>query len=805
MKKLIFLLALLSPHVQAQICEDNSKLGSLSEIADKKCFNDEVSPDDIDLMAGTKSELKTLCKNCQNIPLTKLFENKDAIDDTRPIYGKTVLNEFQKELSFLTIDLMRVRSSFSMNIPTDQVATSCDIKKHLAKPSCLPKEKFKELILPIQNSLATELADLIGANSKPSDGLFIKRTNSCGVEDSDALFAHMRYAETLLTPEFISQLKGLNLKKGKSLKEEIQGKTLPESFSHSLDQLSNHPIFKSLLDDTTSLNNFIKDASAVKASKNIEEDSFKIVDILFQDHGAKAFAKKTSSRCENLFKSTSTALEEIYCGKDSVAADDLVSMQAISGSSFKNMQSKKAENELSIHCAILNSNEDKKFKSFDGFLNSIHNRASSNLIKAPLKEFKEIAYTDMFQNIAENICSAQKSAPPCSSNSKSQQCVLLKFYSDSKTNKNYQDMAKKSDDSINKVLQSLVGDGLPQKDGKVDTVAVALLKDERILPGGSTQPAPKKATASEFHRTVRSSGGGSSIANVTPPTTTQTPQLIPGEKTANSNSGTSTSFSNSEDESSESSSSKSSRKSSGSTPSESKFSALSDKEQQELMDRLKNMKSSSKKGKSKPQESDEEDDGNFIGENNLPSSNGSYSASADGITDIDNTRVVNPKINDARFAGKKAVLDPTKKVSSANAALLDANNNRSPASSSGNLTAPKVEISKPSKDENEIKIQVDEKELSRVNEFKDKLKVLLAAHSQELSVVEVGEKIVVKLNNYEIDVVYNKDKGFYEAVPKNKDVPKDYLNTISYYFNVTLKDGKGKRNVLVDAFKNPKK
>lgn len=804
MKITLIALVLVSLSANAEICDENSKLGALAEFAGAKCFNDEVSPQDIEAFGASKTELKGICNGCRDVPLEKIMENKDAQAETKSAYGKTILNEFQKELSLLSIDLMRVRSSYNMDFSAKSVAKSCNTNKNLETPKCLKGPQlaeFNKQVNSIKNSLATELADMISGNTNPQAGLFTKRTNSCQVSDPDALFAHMRFTETLLTPELIKSLQSLNLKDGVTFDEAVGDKT-PSQIKSTISQLSLHPVFKSLLDDTTSLNKFIKEALKIKTTGQADQDSQALAELIFHESNAKKFGKHTEERCKRIFAETSKHLETVYCGKGKpVVADDLVSMQAVSDATFKSLSDKKAENELKIHCSILNSKNEGEFTSLSEMFNDIHGKSKNNLMSAPLNNFREDAYTKMFQGVAEKICSAQKEKD-CEATSLSESCRLLKFYKESKTNKHYQQMASQSDDNINQILQSLVGDGLPQRDGKVDQLAVTLLQRERIIPGGSKEPAPKKATASEFHKAVRSSSPGSSPAKQAASATPQNPQFKSAEHTANPVQDSSTSsFSQDPAASPETQKTRANPAFSAATPGNAKFSALSDKEQQDLLNRLK--KSSGKRTKSQVP-GPEDDDGNFVGENTLPPSNGSFNASADGVTPIDNTRVANPKIIDERFSGKKAVLDPVRKVSSTNTALLDANSNRSPASISGTVTSPKVEVSK-SKDANEIKIQVDEKELSRVNEFKDKLKVLLAAHGQELSVVEVGEKIVVRLNNYEIDVVFNKDKGFYEAVSLNKDVPKDYLNTISYYFNVTLKDGKGKREALVKTIQNSKR
>jgi hypothetical protein len=81
------------------------------------------------------------------------------------------------------------------------------------------------------------------------------------------------------------------------------------------------------------------------------------------------------------------------------------------------------------------------------------------------------------------------------------------------------------------------------------------------------------------------------------------------------------------------------------------------------------------------------------------------------------------------------------------------------------------------------------------------LKDLLKSHSEEIIKLKEGEKLIIMINNHEILLTYNSETKNYEAKSKDKSLPVDYLNTISHYFNVTLKEGPGKREALLKTFK----
>jgi molecular chaperone DnaK (HSP70) len=170
-----------------------------------------------------------------------------------------------------------------------------------------------------------------------------------------------------------------------------------------------------------------------------------------------------------------------------------------------------------------------------------------------------------------------------------------------------------------------------------------------------------------------------------------------------------------------------------------------------------------------------------------------------------NTRLVQNSIPNALSPSRNqtAELTPEKKSKSnesLNKALLNANINREPASATSDM-APSFMISKTKEGLNEIDIKVAEDEIKKINSFKETLKDLLSAHGQELAVVEQGEKVIIKLNNFEIVVSYNKELKIYEASSKNSSLPSDYLKTITNYFNANLKPMPGKRDALIKTFK----
>lgn len=229
------------------------------------------------------------------------------------------------------------------------------------------------------------------------------------------------------------------------------------------------------------------------------------------------------------------------------------------------------------------------------------------------------------------------------------------------------------------------------------------------------------------------------------------------------------------------------------------FSNLSDEEQRKLVSYL---------GKKKAQ-----DQQNKNAESNKNKASGEPTSTEESILKNDTamaesapatSRTEAPVLSSSLPNHSSASISKTKSFSIPkqdlmNKALVDANNFK---------TLPNLErptdsflLTKGKEGKNEIQINVGEDELVKVQDFKKKLEDLLAFHGDELSFVKDGERLVVKLNNFHIDVLFNKHLNSYEASCRDQTIPKEYLKTISHYFNVKLKEVVGKRKDIVNNLK----
>jgi hypothetical protein len=782
---LIFLL-FISFNTFALVCDD---AGTLSTLDGRVCLTDELSKEELESLVARKDEILTFCQGCKSPLLETILKDKDASHENKSSYSGAILDEFQKELSFLSIDLMKIRNSYRLNFDPSKAIKSCDFNKNLKKPRCLKgieADKFDMRISSIKSSLANELVNVLSDGSEKKDGLFDRpEVTACGLNDKDVSNANIRYSESLLSPEFISSLKSFNIPSKTSfkdfLKENLGKKSnLSPEMKKKLQGLkkqtvvlNQNPLFEVLLNDTTKLNLFLKEIGP-------NDDNSRIVETLYSEKFTNMLGESFSSRCDDVFKKTTKHLDDLLCKNVPYIADELQSMQAVSGTSFKEMTDKEAENEIKTHCAYLNAKRPNAV-SFISIREDMVGLNHNNLSDLPLKQFKQEAFKKMFANQQENICNAKADKSICEKDPESENCKMLHFYELGKTDKHYKQMAQASGENINLILRSLVGSGLPTKDGKVDTKAVVLLQSEGILPGGDSSTRPQQQDAGTFFKTVNSGNNGT---NATPIPQTKTTQNSATQFKPTT--GTTAAVDESSDEDPTSTSkSTTSNNLEDIKKTDKKFSALSDEEQKNILNRLKPKRKAGKsdiKGFSPDAQKDSDP---FFANSAEETSAGSFNTRGPASTST-NTAIVPTAQNTSGFkSGNYAKIDPTvvRKDGQYNKALEQANtNDRSPASNPVEET--KFALTKNESGLNEIEIKVADESIleKKTPELEKKIQEYLEKSGQSLTGAKKGEAFIVKLGKYKIKVAIN-DYGAYVATcAKGESIHPEYLAFLSRYF-----------------------
>lgn len=791
MKNLLIITLIISASVSAEDCPSNQVISGqgIIDFAEAKCLTSEIGKEVIAEKLIKSKSTKKFCKTCNNHLLKMSLKAPEEIAKTQNLYADATMGELQKELAQITVDLMKMRSSFNTGIDSAQALKSCNFK-NVEIPTCLRgKEKtqaFKEFESKknaMKNIMATELANMLTKTPNMEEGLF-KRTsvNSCHLKDNDIFFAKMRDEESLLTPEFIQQLKKINIKKDKSIFNSIEvaldsGVIKHENFRSTYSYLSQHPLFHAMLNSQEHFQSFLESLSNAETNETLIEK-------LYASDAAKNFGKSIADRCSESMIKTTAIMEKVYCETQKpFIADDSQTMGLLNQESFHSMRDEQLESNLQRHCALLNNqteNDKSEYTSFKEVL-KINENNDPALFTLPLKQFKTDAYSKTIANTGEQICRAKIDKSICINNRDVQACRMLQYLEQTNKKTPYQDLAQSHDLKINEILRGFIGDGLPQTNGKVDQVAVKLLQVEGILPGEKTkQENSSVRDVGSFHKMVADTNNTRSNPVSVPPRfaspTSETPVSEINELPTQS-----------------ASISPSNRMASVPNHGNSTFSHLSESEQKKVLSYLKdhkNLKMNSPKGFDDIQKFD---------------SNVRF-ADAATPTNSESGPVHNLMGNFSNVPTSSSALGQTKLErantnSEANKKEITENNMKAGPSNESRSDSPSLNISKTQEGLNEIKISVSEDELKKTFQFKGKLKELLATRRKDLSLIEQKDKIIIKLNEHEIVVKYNKILNQYEVSSKDQSIPQDYISTISHYFNYTMKEGPGKRETLINILK----
>ena len=766
MTKILLLISLIfSFHSVAEVCEDD-------KLSEKNCIPEDVDFRDIGNSLKSVKKAKDLCGDCKNLVVEKIMtspEGKRERDlEHRALLGKATLDEFQKELSFISLDLMSIRSSFALDFDPKDSIKSCDFQKNLKKPSCLSKEQeaaFNQQATEIKRSLATELANILSPTPDMKSGLLARTPNDCSFKDSDSLSARMRFSEFSMTPEFIGKLKDLNIPSSSSMEQFLKENKVPEELARSIKDLTLHPLMKNLFSDTNKLNQFLGEFSFNSKTHTLKETNDEIIEKLYGKKYAKDFGESIKNRCKDVFEKTNKYLDQIYCqASPSYVASDAVSMEAVNGHKFKAGSQKEVEKSLKQLCSHLN-NSGPDALNFKVIRADICTSGPETLINNPLKEFKTEAYKSYFWNSQDAMCAAKKQGE-CTEASIDPGCKMLNYLNLAKSSPEYQRMAQTSGENINLILRSMVGNGVPYKGGKVDEEALVLLKQEGILEGGPKPTGPRQANAESFHKAVKNSEGEAKVAAPEVSAPKSFPETSEQERQDDT--------ANSED--------MNAKGATRSRVSKAKSSALSKQEMDDVFNRLG--KASKKELKGKGNNSDENTDEEDAPESNPKNNNVSLNT---GIkkAEADNTFVKTTSPKFPTNSEHKATIDPkvVRKDASYNEAKIQAQV-RAPAGA--NLENTTMTMSKKSgQDEIVIKVPDESVLLKNTPELEAKIREYLDKSGENLSGAKAGAPFTVRLGKYDIEITLDY-RGHYVARCTNKalypDLHPEYLALLSKYF-----------------------
>lgn len=757
-------------------CEENKISLEATTLAENFAGKDCTSKMDLRELKAKVSRLQSSKKFCKDCVVTPLGSEQNFADKEK--YAGAVVGELKKELSFITQDLLQIReSSFKLD-----ATLSCNLDHLSSKTICANgKAPVGKIINSLKESLGNELADTFKPNKTPLNGLLKRKPLTCDkmdkyeVSDQGILAARTKYLESLLTPDFISDL-------NKQLDKD------PTYRSEQLGSLKSHPIFRDIGNSPESLKRFV--TSALKGKDNSE-----IIKIMNKTAEKENFSKKLTERCQGAISKVATALETIYCEKTTLYSEDKFGIDKLNN--FKNENSDLNDRNLfKSFCIDLNKSEEKEnnTKPFNltQFVDDLNKNIPDDNKDESWATFHNDAHRTFYNQDKEAICLLIPPATPSCDDpsiSNSQNCQMLKFLKDSDKPSDSSHASNDSRDSVNNIFRSMISGGDFTPETKIT------LQEAGILPGG--KPDDTKSTSYFYDKQSGKSISSSSMPAFNNEKTANQVPMQNGKKQIDQTPNTQDNLANFQDITGSNS---------NSTHREESNSKLSSNQRQNILDKLMRSKKNDNTtindvnsikrttGSKKSTTNDKMvDEGNSFNNESFKT----YQNEKGNIAD--NTRV--NKTNQTGFTSntKQATVDPTfkKKNESYNKAIMQALD-RTPAGDTVQNTT--FVLSKTDKGLNKIEIKVPDESIleKRVPELELKIKKYLDDSGQSLLGAKNGEAYFVKLGGYDIKVAIN-DHGVYVAdcISSCPTLSDDYKNFLSNYFN-EIKKGK----VDVESLRN---
>jgi hypothetical protein len=732
--------------------------------------------------ADDNVSIQDFCEKCKEpqILTNNKLKTANFNSENKKQFAQATLNELRKNLSGTMIDLMSLRSTFSINFNPEEAAKSCSTDQ-LAKSTCKDGTSLQEIIKEtlgeqdsfqnIQKQLGYEIANTLNPPPYKENGLLSRQESSCGISDNELLNAKMKYWESLMTPELINVFQTNNVDF-----EKIN--TFPESTQESIKEMSQHPMIKALLKDGKKMNAFIKSFKG----KQVTQDT--ITKHLFSDSNSKNLANELGNRCKTAFETIKTTFCSTSFKEGNVLFSDLSAMKMNLGK--KPLNENKEENLYSF-CYGIKTKTNKPI-----LFQSVNENLSQNLPekfqKLNHKQLSEDFYNDSFHTPKEDICPLLVTQ---TCDIKSMNCSISKFLKASRVpNSPQSKLLASHDPNIDRILGSLIGSA-----PTVDTKTRTFLTEQGILPKADgtiveskdnqiRNPSTYSSSVKSFEEKAGPTPQLNNPTQINQTAKTDSPESWKGADVNNSTS----------DENNAETSGFPKKKNK-----KSNFDSLAgdldnnDEFKDKFTDRLNKLKNKNSltKNKSGNDEQDEEED-YVSGEKKYNSNtvlNGSSNIQS-GSGTITTPLTTPTQTFSGHKSGNVATIDkPGVQETSINKAMREALD-RSPANGSI-ATSPKISLSKNDNNQDEINIMIPD-------ENKDGTKIMLNQYSSNLeesisneldklgtSLISSDSKneLVLKLGNYTIKLVRKDVYSPFMATQSGNNLHPHYVTFLLDYFN----------------------
>jgi hypothetical protein len=801
---LLFLITTTSYSQSEKDCEETDDLASLSLDLNSPCSRG-LSPQkiqhELSILNKNNSSVVEFCEKCKE-PKIKADENVSSSKynhiENKKQFTKATLNELRKNLSSTMIDLMSLRSTFSLNFKPNEVMASCNMTQ-LATTKCKGGKSLQELIKEtignddsfknIQTQMGYEIANVLTPPPYKGEGLLKRSVDlKCGISDNEVLHAKMKYFESLITPDMIKELKKLNLETKEDVLSQLSGPN-----AKILKQASEHPMIRSILKDTTNFKGFL---DSFKGDITNE----KIIENLFSSSNSEALAKNISNRCKTSFETIKNTLCSPEFEKGNLKFDNFEAMKMKMNTGQDILVENREENLFSF-CEGIKSNLANPLL-FSSVNKTLSQDLSPQLSRADYKSVSKEYYDTAFDTPRKFICPLLETQE-C--DSKLMNCAISKFLKAARVKDSPQaQLLASHDPNVDKILGSLIG-----PEPVVDEKTKTFLIDQGILPkaDGTIVEAPNNQirNPSNYTSSVKNFESGNSA----PPLQNKQIQNSKVAKEEPDNEWTGADIERNDDSDGENATGnkklKKNKKVAG-DDSEEDEDDNNDKFKDKFKKRLDNLKKRATGKNANPtQETEQSSPNNTFGQTSSGGGVSNYQGDPALGNDLGGGASTQGNTSGAALGPAKTEKEKAAAtMKSINDAKLNANRKPAEDDKVKNTT---IALTKTTAGLNQIEIKVPDESILHENtpELERKIKDYLDESGQSLQGAKSGEAYFVKLGAYKIKVAIN-DHGVYVAKCEVEcpNLSPEYLKFLSKYFT-KIKKGGNIRERLKNIFnkKNP--
>jgi hypothetical protein len=454
----------------------------IMDLSKPNCLNEKF------LESARQGDSRALCGECK-----ESFQkgNKNTIQQLTPekkrsIFFETALKEYQKNITNNLVETIKLRAlnstsgEFKLSTSACKMKTFDDFtKEDKSHKKCNSKEAIKllketPLLQDINNGIRGELAKILSNEEKfqPQHSLLNRKSPACFIPEKLILSSMSSAIEESLSQSMIEALSSLDASKYSSMAEMFLDEKVSEKYegdiSELISSLKNHPLLYEHLKSPLSLSSFFKSIPSPKNLNNLKKS-------IYSQKSGDNFDKRLAKSCEDSFQNLKDSLCSDEFEKGSIALNPFLNYKSIYSKNLEGTKedlitSEDLDKKNRDLLALCEPNKKKNDLDLATIKNDINSGLDEKYSNQSLSEYQFDKYESDIGSANKSLC--EYASKKCKDNS--YVCKLVNSYNDLKTNPQ---IANASNESINKVLRSMIGDT-----STIDPATKEILISNGIIP-----------------------------------------------------------------------------------------------------------------------------------------------------------------------------------------------------------------------------------------------------------------------------------------------------------------------------------